>query len=339
MEGFSWGVLGGALVGNFLLQIIGAKKVGMRFSPSLDFRHPDVRKYVLLTIPLMIGLTPNFSVELLFRFFGSFLPDGGLSSINFSLRIMFVVVGLFGQAVATAFFPFMTRLVTENNMKEANRLLNRTLRYLSLTLSVAMLVMVLRSEIVTVIYQTGAFDPEATALTAQVLLFLMPTSVGMAAFALVVRGYYATQDTLFPAIFSTIAVLLALPLYYFGMHAAGPRGIALAMSLSTAFQAFLLFIVWNRRTQNDGALSVYFSFLKMAVLSVGIGVLLEGARQTLASALLPTGKLENLLMIAGISIVWLGLLAAMGTLFRLDEVRQPLAGIWKEGRRRLLRRS
>jgi hypothetical protein len=111
------------------------------------------------------------------------------------------------------------------------------------------------------------------------------------------------------------------------------------MSLSTAFQAFLLFIVWNRRTQNDGALSVYFSFLKMAVLSVGMGVLLEGARQTLASALLPTGKLENLLMIAGISIVWLGLLAAMGTLFRLDEVRQPLAGIWKESRRRLLRRN
>ena len=212
MEGFAWGAFAGALVGNFLLQMIGARKVGMRFSPSFAFKHPDFRKYILLTIPLMIGLTPNFSIELLLRFFGSFLPDGGISSINYALRIMFIVVGLFGQAVATAFFPFMTRLVTENDMEAANRLLNRTLRYLALTLSIAMLLMVIRTEIVTVLFQRGAFDSEATALTARVLLFLMPTSVAMAAFAIVVRGYYAVQNTLFPAVFSTVAILLSLPL-------------------------------------------------------------------------------------------------------------------------------
>jgi len=339
MEGFSWGVLGGALVGNFLLQMLGARKVGMRYSPSLAFRHPDVRKYILLTIPLMVGLTPNFSIELLLRFFGSFLPSGGISSINFSLRIMFIVVGLFGQAVATAFFPFMTRLVTENNMAAANRLLNRTLRYLSLTLAVAMLVMVLRSEIVAVIYQRGAFDPEATALTARVLLFLMPTSVAMAAFAMVVRGYYATQDTLFPAIFSTIAVLLTLPLYYFGMRAAGPGGIAIAMSLSTAFQALLLYVVWNRRTRNHGSRQVYLSFLKMAALSAGMGVLLEWIRQLLTGALQPAGTLQNVLVIVCMSGLWLGLLVASGTWLRLEEVRQPLRDIRAEARRRLFKRS
>lgn len=339
MEGFSWGVLGGALVGNFLLQMIGAKKVGMRFSLSLDFRHPDLRKYFLLTIPLMVGLTPNFSIEFLFRFFGSFLPAGDISSINYALRIMFVVVGLFGQAVATAFFPFMTRLVTETNMEEANRLLNRTLRYLSLTLAVAVLVMVLRSEIVAVIYQRGAFDPKATALTARVLLFLMPTSVAMVAFALVVRGYYATQDTLFPAVFSTVAVLLALPFYYFGMHTAGPKGIALAMSLSTTFQALLLFIVWNRRTKNTGSRQVYFSFLKMAILGAGIGIFLEWIRRLLEGASQPTGMLQNLGMIACMCAIWLGLLVITGTLFRLEEIRQPLKDIWMETGRRLFRKS
>jgi len=339
MEGFSWGVLVGALVGNFLLQMVGAQKAGMRFSPSFDFRHPDFRKYILLTIPLMVGLTPNFSIELLLRFFGSFLPAGGISSINFSLRIMFIVVGLFGQAVATAFYPFMARLVTENNMAEANRLLNRALCYLSLTLSVAMLVMVLRSEIVTVIYQRGAFDPEASALTARVLIFLMPTSVAMAAFALVVRGYYATQDTLFPAIFSTIAVLLTLPLYYFGMHAAGPTGIAVAMSLSTSFQALLLYIVWNHRTENVGSRQVYSSFLKIAVLSTGMGIILEWMRRLLTSVVQPAGIFQNMLVMGCIFAVWLGLLVAIGTLLKLEEVRQPLRDIGGEVRRRFFKKN
>jgi putative peptidoglycan lipid II flippase len=337
MEGFSWGVLGGALIGNFLLQMVGAKKVGMHFSPSFAFRHPDFRKYILLTIPLMIGLTPNFSIEILFRFFGSFLPDGDIAGINYAIRIMFIVVGLFGQAVATAFYPFMTRLVTENKMEEANRLLNQTLRYISLTLSVSMLVMVLRSEIVTVIYQRGAFDPEATALTARVLLFLMPTAVAMAAFAMVARGYYATQDTLFPAIFSTVAVLLTLPLYYYGMHTTGPKGIALAISLSTAFQALLLYIVWNRRTKNLGSRPVYLSFIKMALLSAGMGVLLEWMRRLLTDAMEPTGMLQNIGVIACIGAVWLGLLAALGTLLRLEEIAQPMKDIWKEGRRRIFK--
>jgi putative peptidoglycan lipid II flippase len=337
MEGFSWGVLAGALAGNFILQMVGARKVGMHFSPSFAFRHPDFKKYILLTIPLMVGLTPNFSIEIFFRIFGSFLPDGGIASINFALRIMFIVVGLFGQAVATAFYPFMTRLVTENNMEAANRLLNRTLRYLSLTLPVAMLLMVLRSEIVAVLFQWGAFGSEATAVTARVLLFLMPTSVAMVSFALVVRGYYAMQNTLFPAVFSTLAMLPALPLYYFGMRWAGPPGIALAMSLSTAFQALMLYIVWNHRTHNDGCGPVYTSFLKMAILSIGMGVFLEWARQSLAGVLLPENKLQNMGMIAGMGAVWLGLLVTAGTLFRMGEIRRPLGDIWKAVRRRLLK--
>jgi putative peptidoglycan lipid II flippase len=167
----------------------------------------------------------------------------------------------------------------------------------------------------------------------------MPTSVAMVAFALVVRGYYATQDTLFPAVFSTVAVLLALPFYYFGMHTAGPKGIALAMSLSTTFQALLLFIVWNRRTKNTGSRQVYFSFLKMAILGAGIGIFLEWIRRLLEGASQPTGMLQNLGMIACMCAIWLGLLVITGTLFRLEEIRQPLKDIWMETGRRLFRKS
>ncbi len=79
MEGFSWGVFIGAFMGNFLVQIWGAKKVGMRFTVAFDFRHPDLWRYIRLTLPLIIGLTMSFSTEFLFRFFGSYLPRGSIA--------------------------------------------------------------------------------------------------------------------------------------------------------------------------------------------------------------------------------------------------------------------
>ncbi|MBT4088283.1 MAG: murein biosynthesis integral membrane protein MurJ, partial [Deltaproteobacteria bacterium] len=95
MEGFSWGVLGGALIGNCLIQILGARGIGMRFKLSFQFSHPDLKKYVLLSLPLMLGLTMTFSTELFSRLFGSYLPAGSVSSLNYSLRIMYVLVGIF----------------------------------------------------------------------------------------------------------------------------------------------------------------------------------------------------------------------------------------------------
>jgi len=39
ITGFAVGVLGGAVAGNFLLQVYGARRAGARFSPNLDLRH------------------------------------------------------------------------------------------------------------------------------------------------------------------------------------------------------------------------------------------------------------------------------------------------------------
>ena len=69
MEGFSWGVLAGAFVGSFAVQLWAAKNVGLHFRITFDFHHPDLKKYVLLTLPLMVGLTMMFSMEIFMRFF------------------------------------------------------------------------------------------------------------------------------------------------------------------------------------------------------------------------------------------------------------------------------
>lgn len=333
MVGFSWGVLAGAFAGNFVLQYWGAKKLGLRMIPIFVFRHPEFSTYLKITLPLMFGLTMTFSHELFIRFFGSFLPPGSIAGLNYAKLVMLVVVGVFGQAVGAATYPFIARLVAENKLSEANRLLNAALRHLALIIPATAMIMVLRSEVVGLLFQRGKFAAADTADTAGLLVFMMPGAVAFAAQTLVVRGYYAMQNTLFPAVFSTIAVLASIPVYLLGMRAFGARGIALAGALAALFQVILLYALWNRRSANPGSQRVYAFYGKMTVLSLFIGLFLEWFKHAALSGIDATGGLGRLAICGSVGAVFLAIVTAAGFLLRITEITDPVRNITARIRR------
>lgn len=324
IEGFSWGVLAGAFAGNFVVQWIGARRLGMKFIPRLDVFHPDLWHYLCLTLPLILGLTMTFSTEFFFRFFGSYMPEGTIAALNYGLRVMLILVGLFGQAVGTASFPFMSRLVAEGQMEEMNRLLNRTLRYLSLVIPFSVLLMVLRHEVVFMLFQRGRFDASATELTSHLLPFLLLGTAAFSAQTVVVRGYYAMQNTLFPAVFGTAAVLLSIPFYLFCMDRLGASGVALGLSLSTFFQVTVLYALWNRRSGNQGGGEVYSFVGKIALLSGFLGMVIEGFRRTALSGI-DRWSLTGVLFTSLVSgTLFLLVLYLAGRILRVAEIQEVL---------------
>ncbi len=320
MEGFAWGVLAGAFGGNFLLQWWGARKAGMVYRTWFNVFHPDLKTYIRLTLPLMLGLTMTFSTEILMKFFGSFLPRGNIAGLNYGIRVMYILVGLFGQAVGVASFPFMAKLAAENKIDQMNDLLNRTLKLLSVVIPISVLFMVLRHEIVLVLFQRGKFDAEATRITSQILACLLVGTFAFSAQTIVVRGYYAVQNTLFPALFGTLAVMVSVPLYVGGMYLWGVLGIALAISFSVLFQTLLLFATWSRKTANRGAASVYGFFVKIILLSIPLGLVLEWIKQYL-STMVNTGSVSGCLFISmAMALIFLAFIALAGYVFKLEEV-------------------
>jgi putative peptidoglycan lipid II flippase len=274
MEGFAWGVLAGAFFGNFFIQFIGAKKVNLKFYFIVNLKHPDFIKYIVMTIPLMVGLTMTFSTEIFLKFFGSYLGEGSIASLNYALRIMFILVGLFGQAVGVAAYPFMAKLAGKGDFTQLNSILNHTLKFLLLVIPFSILFMVLRYEIVTIIFQRGRFDIHATTLTSSILPYLMAGAFAFAAQTVVARGFYACKNTLLPAVFSTISVLLSIPLFFFFMKILQARGIGLALSLSAIIQTIILYEIWNYKTKNSQKKEVYKFFIKISCISIFVGIIL-----------------------------------------------------------------
>ena len=327
MQGFSWGVMAGAFVGNFALQWWGAKKVGMKFSFIFDYEHPDLKSYIKLTLPLMLGLTMFFSMEIFMKFFGSYLPTGSIADLEYSLRTMLLLVAFFGQAVGVASYPFMARLIAENKLQEMNRLLNDTLKYLALVIPFSILLMVLRHEVIFLLFQRGKFDAAATGHTSEVLMYLLIGAFGVAAYTIVPRAYYAMQDTLFPAIYGSVAVLVSIPLYVFGLKMMGTSGVALAVSLSAILQVFVLYVIWNRRSRNTGSLKVYWFYLKIIGISIPVGLILLGFRRLLAGWIdfhTFTGSLVTVLLTG---VVFLMVLLIAGYGLRIKEINELMNNI------------
>jgi putative peptidoglycan lipid II flippase len=272
----------------------------------------------------MLGLTLFFSMEIFMKFFGSYLPPGGIADLEYSLRTVLLLVAFFGQALGVASYPFMARLVAENKLAEMNRLLNDTLRYLSLVIPFSVLLMVIRHEVILILFQRGKFDAAATGQASAVLVFFLAGSFAFAANTIVPRAYYAMQDTLFPAIYGTIAVILSLPLYLAGLTMLGARGIALAVSLSGIFQVFLLYALWNRRTRNRGSRDVYVTYLKMMFLSALLGIFMVGLRSTVLGGM-DSSTFSGSIGVALISgVIFSGALLLGGYVFRIKVIREVI---------------
>ena len=339
MEGFSWGALIGAFAGNCALQFHGARRAGMILRFRFDLRHPDLRTYVLVSLPLMVGLTMSFSTEFFLKYFGSYLPAGSIAALTYDLRIMFVLVGFFGQAVGTASFPYMARLAAENQLAEMNRLLNTTLKYLAVVVPFSVLFMVLRNEVVMLLFQRGRFDAAATALTARLLLFLMAGTVAFSAQSVIVRAYFAVRNTLFPSVFCSAGALLSIPLYWYNMRLWGASGIAAAIAVSVIFQTWLLYALWNRRGKNAESPGVYRHYLKIAAASAVIGAGLEALRRWLASGIDARMPLGALTVSALVGLAFMGLLFGAGRIFRIreiDDILQKILGRVRAGLTRVL---
>lgn len=320
MEGFAWGVLAGAFAGNFAVQLIGAGKAGLTYRLSFNFRHPDFIRYVLITLPFMLGLTMTFSSELMFKFFGSLLDQGSIAILGYNFRIMFVLIALFGQAVGTASYPFMADLVSRHRIDELNQLMNRTISFIFLVIPFSVLFCLLRFEIVFVLFTRGAFDLASTRSTSAVLPFIMIGAFAYAMQTIVPRGYYAMQNTWFPTVISTVSVLACLPVYYLLTVFFETKGLALGMSIGAIFQTFVLFELWNRKSRNRTKKTVYLFLCKVVLISILTGAALTGPVSWLQSVF-RQDSLAGALAIGGVTVIlFISVLSFLGYLFRIREL-------------------
>lgn len=246
MTGYCIGVTIGAFLGAFLLPFVVAARE--KFQLSLIFWHPGLKRFLLIALPLMLGQTVVMLDEQFLRVFGSMLPEGNVSLLNYARRIAQVPVSLMGQAIAVASYPFLVKLLAEHRESDFNQTLNSALgAALALIIPASLWMGAAATPILGIIFEGGRFGAAETAACAPLArILLLPAAIWIIYMTLA-RAYYAYEDTLTPAITGTIITLICIPCYYWLAVPVGAWGITLVSGLGLGAYVLWLALIWIKR--------------------------------------------------------------------------------------------
>jgi putative peptidoglycan lipid II flippase len=272
MDGFAWGVVGGAFLGNFALQLYGARRGSFSYRPRFDLSDPSLREFIRLSIPIMLGFSLVVVDEWTLRVFGSFLLVGAITWLNNARRLMMVPVGILGNASGVASYPFLAELAAKGRKEEMWDALSLTLRWVFLVSAcVGTVAFVLSREAILVVYQRGAFRIDDTILTASALSAFAVGIPFWCSQAIVARGFFAMKDTWTPTLAGTGSWIAALPVYYLLQQSHGVFGLALASTFGILLNAAVLYGILMRRTVGRRGLPGLTEYGKMALAAVAAG--------------------------------------------------------------------
>jgi len=326
ISAFAIGVLVGAILGNFLLQIYGAHRVSARFLPRLDLRHPGFRLFIKLAIPIMLALSLVFTDQWIIRWFASYLVPASITWLEYAQKLMRVPLGVVGQAIGVASFPFLAQLYSEGKLTELNRVLNDTLKGLMLLLIPISAFAIAESPFVVhlVFSHTELKATDLNAIAATLALF----SLGMFAWGaqnLVARGFYSTRNTWTPAIFGTAMTFMDIPLYWWLSRRAQYLGLALASSIGITALTILLFVLLVRHTKNHQIDALLSFFVKVVGAATITGLAVHEIAVWMAKTIAWQRALGSFEILIAATAAGVLILFVLFKMFRLQEVESYLA--------------
>lgn len=243
-----WAVIAGA-IGHMLIQVPGVIRSRLTFRPSLSRQVEGLTDVARLLGPRIIGLAA-FQVNFIaINAFASTTSDEHVSALNYAWQLLMLPHGVLALSISTVIFPTLAALYSQGRADEFRTTLDRTLRpLLFLSIPAGIGLFLVREPIVRLIYQSGSFDENSTAIVATPLAFFALGLVGYALTEILTRVFYATRDTRTPVITGVLTVVLNLLLAMLLIDSLSHAGLALSLSVTTAAEAVILWLFLRRRT-------------------------------------------------------------------------------------------
>lgn len=286
IKGMALGVVVGA-IGNFLIQIVFLYKLNKRYYRFgyIDLKNPGFRRMLILMIPALIGLSATQINLWVTNYMASWLPEGSISFLRYANRIIQLPIGIFAMAIATAFFPLLSRLAAQNEMesfKDNFSLALRSIFFIMIPSAVGLIV--LRQPIVQLLFEAKKFTPQHTEFTAYALLFYSLALFAHAAIMLLPRAFYALKDTLTPVIVSVISISISilLNLLFLRFTDLGIGGFALSFSIMGIINMVALMYILRKKINGIRGKDILTSFIKTTIASIIMGLGIYAVRYFVA---------------------------------------------------------
>ena len=275
------------------------------------FTNPGTRKVVSLIVPTIIGMAAYQLNDLVSTALAGKIGTGSVSSLQYSLRIQELILGIFAVVIGTVILPDLSGLAKKQDWTSFNSLLLTSIKIIALiTIPVTFYSLVCGEDLISLIYKTKNFDSESVQLTLDVFLFHIVGLLFIATNRVISPAFYAQGNTKLPSLAGIISfgvnIVLAITLSF----PLKTQGIALALSLASLTNTVFLFIFMGKMHGMEakkiaGRMVVYV--LKMICFSLIAACPTYFARQYFIRIF----HGENRLIASGLPVLLCGLIFAL----------------------------
>jgi putative peptidoglycan lipid II flippase len=270
---------------------------GVRFRLSLDKTDPDLRRMARTFVPVLLGqgvllfnvffdaqictfltrgpeASPTFSF--MWHEWTYPLTQGALSAVSNAQRLYQFPLGVLAISLATAAFPLFSLYASRKDMTGLRSAVAQSMRLaIFVGLPSGIIVIVMAEPIISLLFEHGRYDHEATLRAAWVMQFY---GIGMAAFCcqhILLRGFYSLKDTLTPMKIScwlvAANVLLNVTLVWHPAIGEAAFGISTSVT-ATVHVCISVWLLRRRMHGRIGATAILRSAVNTVVASTAAGV-------------------------------------------------------------------
>lgn len=236
------------------------------------FCNPGTKKVVALIVPTIIGMAAYQLNDVVSTALAGKAGTGTVSSLQYSLRLQELILGIFAVSIGTVILPDLSSLSKNKKWEEFNKMLLQAIKIIALIcIPVTFFSLICGRDIISLVYKTKNFTEESVFQTLNVFRFHIAGLFFIAVNRILSPAFYAQGNTKLPTLAGIICfgvnIILAFVLCFFMKG----NGIALALSLASAVNTLFLFIFMKKLNSINAfeiAKKMFFFILKITLFSV-----------------------------------------------------------------------
>jgi putative peptidoglycan lipid II flippase len=241
------GATAGFLFGSLAINAWGVARAGIPFRWTIDLRHPGLKLWLHMTLPLMIGFTLPFLDQYFSGYYASH-GAGDITRLANAKQLFSAPMSMLAQAAGAASMPFFAQLWAKKQRYEFSvGVADSVSRVVALGFLAASMMIALAQPIVGFIFGGGRFTAVDVHTTALFFTLYTLSLFAWSAQAIYARAFYAAGITWLPMSASVVILVVAFPLYGLGYRWMGSGGLAVASDIGLVLQAVTLALLLHQR--------------------------------------------------------------------------------------------
>ncbi len=216
------------------------------------FKNPGTKKVLKLIGPTVVGMAAYQLNDVVSTALAGKAGVGIVSSLQYSLRLQELILGIFAVSIGTVILPDLSALANSKKWQEFNLLLSKAIKIIALiSIPVTLYSLVCGKEIISIVYKSKSFDDNSVRLTMNAFKFHIAGLFFIAMNRVVSPAFYAQGNTKSPALAGILGLVINMIFALALIKAMSGGGIALALSLGSLANSILLFIFLKKNSDID----------------------------------------------------------------------------------------